>query len=607
MPPVTPDPVSPAPPTPPAAEGTLPRISALSLLGGEGMSGPTHFLDLLQAASRQCRRLVGCERVRIWVARRGGRRLVAWDFPDEGGAPTEHRLLRGEGLAGHVMRQEQTLRLSAKDARPADLTGEIEPFRSALVIPLLRRGEPFGAIECLDKQQGDFTDADFDRLEVAAESVALALDHALLSQEIERRALEKGVLLDITRALSAPLDLEEVIEAIFASLRQVVDYDAAAIYLVNRETRVLEMVSAAGYPDGTDEAFALQIGQGIIGWVAKHGEGLIVPDVTADRRYVAARHETRSEIATPLLLEGRTIGVFNLESDMEDAYHEGHLEMLSAFAAQAAVAIERARTAHERIEARRLEKELAIAREIQMSFLPGRAPELPGFDLAGASITHDEVGGDYYDFIPISETRMGLAIADVSGKGIPAALLMAGFRMSLLAEIRNEFAIRAVMRKVNALLHESTERDKFVTAFYGVLDWKNSVIIFSNAGHNPPLLLRHEGGVEELSDGGLAFGILPDSHYEERPMPLRPGDVLLMYTDGVSEAEDEMAEQFGVQRIEDVVRAHATESAADILEALVEAVRQWTGERGPSDDLTLLVLRATGTAPAMPTDAEASV
>lgn len=570
----------------------LPRISALSLLGPDGVAGPTHFLDLLQAASRQCRRLVGCERVRIWVSRRGGRRLVAWDFPEDGGAPTELRLMKGEGLAGHVMRHDVTLRLGRNDSRPADVNGEPESYRSALVIPLLRRGEAFGAIECLDKAGGDFTDADFDRLEVAAESVSLALDHALLSQEIERRALEKGVLLDITRALSAPLDLEEVIEAIFASLRQVVDYDAAAIYLVNRETRVLEMVSAAGYPEGTDEAFALQIGQGIIGWVVKHGEGLIVPDVAADRRYVAARPETRSEVAAPLVLEGRTIGVFNLENETEDAYHEGHLEMLSAFAAQAAVAIERARSAHERIEARRLEKELAIARDIQMSFLPGRAPHLPGFDLAGASIAHDEVGGDYYDFIPISETRLGLAIADVSGKGIPAALIMAGFRMSLLAEIRNDFAIRAVMRKVNALLHESTERDKFVTAFYGVLDWKNSVIIFSNAGHNPPLLLRLGGGVEELSDGGLAFGVLPDSHYEERPMPLRPGDVLVMYTDGVSEAENEMNELWGVQRLEDLVRAHAHESAADILEAVVEAVRQWTGERGPTDDLTLMVLRA---------------
>lgn len=583
----------------PAPEHSLPRISAQSLLGPEGVSGTAHFHDLLRSATRQCRKLVDCEQVRLWVARRGGRRLVARDFPDEnpGAQPQEHRLPRGEGLAGWVMTHQRTLRLGAGDELPDDVKGARTPFRSALVIPLLRRGEPFGAIECLDKRGGDFTDADFDRLEVAAESVAFALDYALLYQEIERRALEKEVLLDITRALASPFDLEEVIEEIFKSLRQVVDYDAAAIYLVQRGTGVLEMVSEHGYPMGSEHAFELQMGQGIVGWVAKTGESVIVPDVSTDKRYVAARPQTRSEIATPLMLQGRVFGVFNLESEHVDAYHEGHLEMLAAFAAQAAVAVERARSARDLMERRRLEKELAIAREIQRSFLPAGAPSIPGFDLAGTSITHDEVGGDYFDFIPVSETRLGLAVADVSGKGIPAALLMAGFRMSLLAEIRNEFAIRAVMRKANSLLHESTERDKFVTAFYGVLDWRNSILIFSNAGHNPPLVMHRDGTTEHLLDGGLALGVLPDSSYEERPIALREGDVLVFYTDGVSEAENENGEQFGEERLEQVARENADRPAADLLAAIVNAVVVWTGERGPSDDLTLIVVRKTSPTP----------
>ncbi|MFN8587048.1 MAG: SpoIIE family protein phosphatase [Candidatus Eisenbacteria bacterium] len=580
-----------------AADHALPRISAQSLLGPEGVSGAGHFHDLLRSATRQCRKLVDCEQVRIWVSRRAGRRLVARDFPEDGASPHEVRLPKGEGLAGWVMTHERTLRLAEGEPLPEDAKGVKGRFRSALVIPLLRRGEPFGAIECLDKRGGDFSDADFDRLEVAAESVAFALDYALLYQEIERRALEKEVLLDITRALASPFDLEEVIDEIFKSLRQVVDYDAAAIYLVQPGTGALEMVSEHGFPTGSERAFELQMGQGIVGWVAKTGESVIVPDVNADRRYVAARPSTRSEIATPLLFEGRVFGVFNLESDLVDAYHEGHLEMLGAFAAQAAVAVERARTAEALVERRRLEKELAIAREIQRSFLPAGAPEIPGFDLAGTSITHDEVGGDYFDFIPVSTTRLGLAVADVSGKGIPAALLMAGFRMSLLAEIRNEFAIRAVMRKANGLLHESTERDKFVTAFYGVLDWRNSILIFSNAGHNPPLVMHSDGTTEQLLDGGLALGVLPDSVYEERPIALRQGDVLVFYTDGVSEAENEDGEQFGEERLEQVARAHAAEPAARLLAAIVDAVVAWTGDRGPTDDLTLIVVRKTGPTP----------
>ena len=581
----------PAPGPPAAHDAGLPRISVQSLIGPDGIAGPERFQDLLRAASRQCRRLVDCETVRIWIARSGGRRLVARDFPEGGGPPRELRMGRGEGLAGWVMLEGAALRLAPGDPRPPELSGDGHPGTSALVLPLFRRGDPFGAIECLGKRDGAFTAADFDRLEVAAEGVAFALDYALLSQEIERRALEKEVLLEVTRRLAAPFELEEVVEAIFTGLRQVVDFDAAAIYLVTRGTEVLELVSEHGYPEGSESAFDLQIGQGIVGWVAKNGEPVIVPDVRQDSRYVAARPSTRSEIAAPLTAEGRVVGVFNLESDHEDSYHTGHLELLLAFAAQAAVAVERARTARDRVERRRLEKELAIARDIQRSFLPSSAPRVPGFDLAGTSISHDKVGGDYYDFIAISETRIGLAIADVSGKGIPAALLMAGFRMSLLAEIRNEFAIRAVMRKVNQLLHESTERDRFVTAFYGVLDWRNNVLIFSNAGHNPPLLLRADGSTEELTDGGVALGVLEDTRYEERPVALGAGDVVVLYTDGVSEAENADGEQFGPERIERIVRENPEHDARELTQDLVAAVLDWAGEKGLSDDLTLLVAR----------------
>jgi phosphoserine phosphatase RsbU/P len=527
--------------------------------------------------------------------RRGGRRLVAREFPDEtSGAPVERRVNHGEGLAGWAVQHQQPVRLGPTDARP-DVRGTLEPFQSALVIPLFRRGEVFGAIECLDKLDGSaFTDADFDRLEIASEHIAFALDNALLLQETERRALEKDVLLELSRTISTPLDLEGVIDAIFNALHQVVDFDAAAIYLVNRRTHVLELVSQLGYPEGSDAAFRLQVGQGIVGWVAKTGEPVIVPDVRTDPRYVAARPATRSELAAPLLVEGRTIGVFNLESNLDDAYHEGHLEMVKAFASQAAVVIERARLTRELFERRHLERELAIAREIQLSFLPKSDPVVPGFDLAGTTRPHDEVGGDYYDFIRVSETRLGIAIADVAGKGIPAALLMAGFRMSLLAEIRNEFALRAVMRKVNSLVFESTDRHKFVTAFYGLLDFRNRVLTFSNAGHNPPILLRADGTIVNLVDGGVALGVLAEAHYEERPIAIRPGDVLVLYTDGVSEAMSPHEEQFGTRRIEQSIQRRAAQSSKEILQGLVADVLEFTGERGADDDLTLIVLKALG-------------
>ena len=571
----------------------LKTISALGTPSGEILDPGGGFSELLRAATRHCRRLVDAERVRIWVLRRGGRTLVTREYGD-GEASTEHRTGSAEGLAGWAITQRKAMRLGPGDARPA-LSGETPPFKAALVIPLFRRGEAFGVIECLDKRGGGaFSDADFDRLDVASEHVGFALDNALLVQETQRRALEKESLLELAKSVATPLDLDGVIEAIFKSLREVVSYDAAAIYLVNRSTLALGLVREIGYPQGSEEAFGLQVGQGIVGWVAKTGEPLIVPDVTQDSRYVSARIATRSELAAPLVVGGRTIGVFNLESDAADTYHTGHLDLVSAFAAQAAIAIERARLTRELLERRHLEKELAIARDIQLSFLPKSSPRIPGFDLAGAARPHDQVGGDYYDFIPASDTRMGLAIADVSGKGIPAALIMAGFRMSLLAEIRNEFTIRAVLRKVNSLLHESLEGNRFVTAFYGVLDIRNRVLIYSNGGHNPPLLRRANGTIEYLTEGGMALGVLSDSVYADCPVHLAPGDLIVMFTDGVSEAESPSGEQFGQLRIEECVEQLSGRSSQEIVDGLVHAVLDWTGERGPNDDLTLVVLRTLG-------------
>ncbi len=577
--------------TPGVPEATSKPLSSLVLHLSEGFDARTNLSDLLRAAGKHVRKLVDCQSSRIWLARRAGRRLVARDFPAGDGPPTLRWVARDEGLAGWAFSRGEVLRINPGEPRPP-LRGTVPEFRSALVMPLYRRGEVFATIECLDKKDGGpFTTEDVERLDVAGEHVAFALDNALLYQETERRALEKEVLLDVTTALSATLDLDEVIEAILKSLRQVVSYEAAAIYLLNRSTHALELVNQVGYPPGCEEAFGLRVGLGIVGWVAKTGEPAIVPDVTKDDRYVAARPATRSELAAPLRVGERIIGVFNLENDRVDAYHEGHLELVTALAAQAAVALERARLTRELLERRRLEKELAIAREIQASFLPEAPPRVPGFDIVGTTIPHDEVGGDYYDFIPISDTRLGIAIADVSGKGIPAALIMAGFRMSLLAEIRNEFAIRAVMRKVNGLLYESTDRGKFVTAFYGVLDHKNRALIFSNAGHHPPTLVRSDGTVEYLEEGGVALGVLPETEYEDRPIGVQPGDVLVFFTDGVSEAESPSGEHFGQQRVERVVAAHAGRGAADIMAAVIAAVQEWSGPRGQSDDLTMIVLK----------------
>jgi sigma-B regulation protein RsbU (phosphoserine phosphatase) len=547
--------------------------------------------ELIQAATAYVHGLVRAETVRIWLFRRGGQRLISREFdPAAPDGVSEIVIGPDDGPVGLAATTRQPLNLGPSADDPRFAQGE--PWKSALLVPLLRRGTCLGVVECVNKAGGGrFTDTDVAALESVSEDLAVAIENAQLYFDTRRKSLERAVLLEVGRSIALPLSLPQVLEAIMDQLRRIVHYDAAAIYLLDRETHEVVAEASRGYPPELTEAFKLLEGEGIVGWVAKTGESVIVPDAMKDRRYVAARPSTRSELACPIVGQGRIIGVFNLENDDPDAYHEGHLEFLKTFASQAAAAIERARLLDAAMEARKIERELEIARGIQESFLPEKAPEMAGLDLHGINLSYGEVGGDYYDFIPIVENQLGLAIGDVSGKGIAAALLMAAFRASLLAEIRNHYAIRRIFEKVNRLLYESTEPGKFVTAFYGVLDVKNRVFTFANAGHNPPMLLRANGTVEWLTEGGLALGILSEATYEERPVPLAAGDVLVLYTDGVTEASNSTEEQYGVKRLEDLVRTLASEPARAIVDAIRTEVEAFTGERHLNDDLTLVVAR----------------
>ena len=240
---------------------------------------------------------------------------------------------------------------------------------------------------------------------------------------------------------------------------------------------------------------------------------------------------------------------------------------------------------------RQLDQEVSIARSIQKTFLPRRKLELEGFDIAGINISSRQVGGDYFDYIKIEEGQTGLVIADVSGKGIPASLIMASFRASLIAEIRNNYAIRAIMQKVNRLLTESLDHGNFVTAVYGVLDNKSKIFTYSNAGHFPPILVDKDGHTIELKEGGLAFGIEPEVRYEERPIGLHDGDILIFFTDGVTEAQNSEGDQFETDRMVDIVSKNRDKTAEEIAHTIVDAINQFKDPDFILDDLTIMILK----------------
>lgn len=503
-----------------------------------------------------------------------------------------HREL-GQGVIDWVARYREPVIVNkaGDDPRVDQEVGRLvgTEIRSLISVPLIGKGQMIGVIEAINKIDGEFDNSDLDVVIGLANQIAVAVDNAALYRAVKREALEKQLLYEIGNKLSGSLSLDEVMREIVDSLRQAVAFEAAGIHLIDPETNDIEPVYSVGYEETTDQR--VKCGQGLIGAVLESGEPLIVPDVGSDKRYISARPSTNSEIVVPIMLEDSAIGVINLESDELNAFNRHTRSLMAAFASQAAITIERARLHEKLIASQKLDEQLNIAREIQESFLPPRSPNITGYDVSGVNIPSFQVGGDYYDFISIIDSQTGIAIADVSGKGIPAALLMASYRASLIAEIRNNYSIRTICHKANSLMYESVRPGSFVSGVYGVLDSKNHVFTFANCGHNLPILLRNDGSVEYLREGGPLLGVTPDAEYEERPVYLNAGEVVLLYTDGVTEVFDSEGTEFGLDRLIEILWNYKDSTAIEIQDVVYNTVKQFASPRHVFDDLTMVVIK----------------
>ncbi|MGB2905458.1 MAG: SpoIIE family protein phosphatase [Candidatus Aminicenantaceae bacterium] len=289
----------------------------------------------------------------------------------------------------------------------------------------------------------------------------------------------------------------------------------------------------------------------------------------------------------------RRIAAGDLDSRIE-LPNEDELGDLAVSFNEMAAAVKKGR--EQAIARERLESELETARKIQERLLPHTMPEIPGFEIAGISLPSQQVGGDYFDFLDMGDGQLGIAIADVSGKGIPAALLMANLQASLHAQVIRPAEVGEVLSRINDLLVDSTATNMFATFFYGILDRSASAFKSTNAGHNPPLLLRKNGRIERLKSGGLLLGFMADQEYQQETAILEPGDVLVLFTDGVTEAVDSGLETvadslFGEDRLIEVILEHRTGSAREIQSAILAAISEFTGSAPQSDDITLVVIK----------------
>ena len=412
------------------------------------------------------------------------------------------------------------------------------------------------------------------------------------------------MLLDITKTISRSLDLDEVLNLVMDTLDSLIPYDAAGIYLVKcsqplaewegepDETCVFHTQAVRGYDIDDLQELHLKMGEGLIGHVAVTGKPYVSQEVRHDPRYINARPRTNSEMVAPIISNNEVIGVFDLESDHLNAYSNDDLEVLMLLSSQVAIIIEKVMLHEQQIEKQRLETQLEVARQVQLALLPARDPQLEGFEISAYNFPTEEVSGDYYDWVRIYDDQIGMVIADVSGKGMPAALLMAFLRASLRAATHIGYAPAISMSKVNYLLWESIERNQFVTAFYGIFDATNRTLAYSNAGHNPALLMEADGSARFEERGGVPLGMFRDTRYYEYYLTIESGQLLVLYTDGLTEARNSTEEEYGRDRLVESVRKCRDLSAREIVDYIHRDVITWTDGQGADDDVTIFIIKA---------------
>jgi sigma-B regulation protein RsbU (phosphoserine phosphatase) len=405
------------------------------------------------------------------------------------------------------------------------------------------------------------------------------------------------LLLDITKTISRSLDLDEVLNLVMDTLGSLIPYDAAGIYLIEQGDDNDPYIFKSKVIRGYEISFELieprlKLGEGFIGRVAQSGKPIISPDVNTDPRYFHARQRTRSEMVAPIVSNDKVIGVFDLESDRLDAYNEDDLSILQLLTSQVAIIIEKVRLLDQEVAKKRIEAQLEIARAVQLELLPDNDPELENFDISAYVFPTEEVSGDYYDWVQIFDDQIGITVADAVGKGIPAALLMAFLRASLRSGVQIGYAPHIALAKVSNLLWDSVEDNQFITAIYGILDVTNKTFVFSNAGHNPPLLIKPNGEFRFVEYGDMPLGIFRDMRYHQHFIRFEEGQVMVIYTDGITEATNAAGEEYGGERFAKSILEGIHLPAKKLIDHVRKNVADFTERKFLDDDGTLFVVKA---------------
>jgi len=500
------------------------------------------------------------------------------------------RIKVGEGVTGRAALTRQPVLVA--DATKEDFYLEAVPnVHSELAIPLIVKNKVIGVIDIEARETNYFTEEHERLLTLIASRMAVGIENARLHTRVTRQARTLLLLNEIARELTSILNLDQLLKRIAELLNRLIDYQMFSILLLDPTGEKLQHRFAQRFEERLHLKHDIPLGRGVVGYAAEMKEGVLVPDVDLNPRYISVNPETRSELAVPLIYQEKVIGVIDLEHTKRGYFTEDHKRVLTTLAAQLAIAIENARLYEEIArQEKRMERDLELARELQFRLLPPVLPQMKHLDVEAKFVPARAIGGDLYDFVPYSLSRLGIVIGDVSGKGAPAAIYAALVSGILRSHAPIEPGPAEMLSAVNLSLAERRIAAQFVSIIYAVWDDEKRTLLVANSGLPRPIYC-HDGEVEFIEATGLPLGLFDEADYDEFTFKGKPGDLFVFYSDGILDARNIHGHSFGPDRVATIVAECAQKSAACVVKEIFKAVTAHAAGVETFDDQTVVAIR----------------
>lgn len=496
----------------------------------------------------------------------------------------------GRGITGTAAATGHSVRVSDVSKDPRYINA-IDSVRSELAVPLMLQGKCVGVLDIQSRHLDYFTPEQQSILTLLAGRLTVAIENARLFQRVRSQADTLLLLNEVGRETSSILDVEELLRRAAEQIKRVIDYQILSIMLYDEEQKVFRHRVDVKHGHRVQGKMRVAASEGIVGAAATLKEPVLVPDVSADPRYLMVNPETRAELAIPMLHKGKIIGVIDLESPQQNYFTEDHVQTLSILAANLAVSLENARLYEQvaRDEAR-LERDLQAAKRIQGALLRPVPTEDFGVDMAARYLSAREVCGDLYEFLRYGPQQIGIALGDVSGKGTAAALYGAvaiGIMRSLAPQ---KLQPAELLKQMNQIICERSIEGRFMTACFATWQKGRQKLRVANAGQSQPLLYK-DNRCDKIALTGFPLGIFNEVSYEEWGVTLMSGDVLVFHSDGIAETANSEGQFFGTERLRKLIEQQHEVSAAELADLILREV-DWFAQGAPlADDRTLVVLK----------------